>query len=84
MTFNDFIRKHKLKKKATSKVKIYDVSKKMGIDSKMGIYFKVGDVSTSNGKVNLHPSKGTHWGCFINGCYFDSNGCPPPKKFLNF
>ena len=30
--------------------------------------------------MNLHPSKGTHWVCFINENYFDSYGCVYPKK----
>ena len=32
--------------------------------------------------VNLHPSKGTHWVCFINQFYFDSYGICPPQNIL--
>ena len=58
--------------------------KKIGLDSKVGIYLRDGLFSSDIGIVNLHPSKGTHWVCYIKDCYFDSYGCPPPKKFLNY
>ena len=80
MTFNDFIHKHNLKNKTTSNKKIYEVLKKMGLDSKVGIYLRDGDFSTNYGIVNLHPSRGTQWVCFIKDFYFDSYGCSPPKK----
>ena len=35
------------------------------------------------GIINLHPTKGTHWVCFINKFYFDSYGCPPPQNILH-
>ena len=84
MTFNDFVQKHNLKNKATSNIKIYEVLKKIGLDSKVGIYLRNGSFSSDIGIVNLHPSKGTHWVCYIKDCYFDSYGCPPPKKLLNY
>ena len=34
--------------------------------------------------MNLHPSKGTNWVCYIIECYFDSYGCVPPKKLSKF
>ena len=34
MMFNDFVQKYKLKNKATSNIKIYEVLKKIGLDSK--------------------------------------------------
>ena len=34
--------------------------------------------------VNLHPSKGTHWVCYINENDFDSYGCVCPKKPSKF
>ena len=43
LTFNDFVHKHKLKNKATSNVKIYEVLKKIGLDSKVRIYLRDGD-----------------------------------------
>ena len=43
MTFNDFIHEHNLKNRATSKIKVYDVLKKIGLDSKVGIYLRDGD-----------------------------------------
>ena len=82
MTFNDFIYNYNLKNKATSNIKIYEVLKKMGLDLKVGIFLRDEIFSTNCGIVNLHPSRGTHWVLYIKDCYFDSYGCPPPKKLL--
>ena len=65
MTFNDFVCKHKLENKATSNVKIYEVLKQIGLDSKVGIYLRDGSFSSDIGIVNLHPLKGTHWVCYL-------------------
>ena len=43
-----------------------------------------GPFKSDIGIVNLHPSKGTHWVCYINENYFDSYGCSPPKKLSKF
>ena len=83
VNFNDLIKKYNLKKRATSNTKIYEVLKKMALDSKVGIYSRDGDFSTNYGVVNLHPSRGTHWVCDNKDCYFDSYGFSPPKNFLN-
>ena len=80
MTFNDFIKKCKLKNKATSNIKIYEVLKKIGLDSKVGIYLRNGPFSSDIGIVNLHPTKVTHWVCYINENYHDSYGITPPRK----
>ena len=82
ITFNDFVHKNNLKNKATTNIKIYEVLKKVGLDSEVGIYLRDGIFSTIYGIANLHPSRGTHWVLYIKDCYFDSYGCPPPKKFL--
>ena len=84
MTFHDFVHKHNLKNKATSNIKIYEVLKKLGLDSNVGIYLRDGDFLTSYGIVNLHPSRGTHWVLYNKDCYFDSYGCSLPKKLLNY
>ena len=84
ITFNDFVHKYNLKNKATSNIKIYEVLKKIGLDSKVGIYLRDGLFSTDIGIVNLHPSKGTHWVCYINENYFDSYGVVCPKKLSKF
>ena len=84
MTFNDFVYKHKLKKKATSNIKICEVLKKIGLDKKVGIYLRDGPFSTDIGIVNLHPSRGSHWICYKNENYFDSYGCVSPKKLSKF
>ena len=83
MTFNDFIKKYKLKNKATSKIKIQQVINSIGLNN-VGIYLRDGPFSSDIGIVNLHPSKGTHWICFVNENYFDSYGCVCPKKVSKF
>ena len=80
ITFNDFVHENNLKIKATSNMKIYEVMKKIGVDSKVGSYLRDGSFSSDIEIVNLHPSKGTHWVCHTNENYFDSYGCSPPKK----
>ena len=82
MTFNDFVRKHNLKNKATSIIKIYEVLKKIGLDSKVGIYLRAGLFSTHIGIVNLHPSRRSRRVLYIKDCYFDSYGCSPSINFL--
>ena len=84
ITFNDFVHKHNLKNKTTSNIKIYELLKKIGLDSKVGIYMRDGIFSTNYGIVNLNPSRGTHWVLYIKDCYFDSYGCPPPKKLPKY
>ena len=84
MTFNDFVRKHKLKNKATSNIKIYEELKKIGLDTKVGIYLRDGPLLNDIAIVNLLPSKGTHWVCYINEIYFDSYGVVCLKKLSKF
>ena len=43
-----------------------------------------GPFLSGNRIVNLHPSEGTHWVCYINENYFDSYGCVCPKKLSKF
>ena len=83
MTFNDFIKKHKLKNKATSNIKIQQVLDSIGLKN-VGIYLRDGPFSTDIGIVNLHPSKGSHWICYINENYFDSYAIVCPKKLSKF
>ena len=59
ITFNDFIQKNTLKKKATSNKKIQQVLASLGL-SDVGIYARVGAFQSDIGIVKLHPSKGTH------------------------
>ena len=68
ITFNDFVHKHNLKDKATSNIKINEVLKNIGLDSKVGIYLRDGIFSTNYGIVNLHPSRGFHWVLYIKDC----------------
>ena len=83
MTFNEFIKKFDLKNKSTSNIKLQKILTSIGIDN-VNIYLRDGPFSSDIGIVNLHPSKGTHWVCYINGNYFDSYGCSPPKKLSEF
>ena len=83
MTFNEFIKKHNLKNKATSNIKIQQVLNSIGLNN-VGIYLGDGVFTTDIGIVNLHPSKSTHWVCYINENYFDSYGCVCPKKLSKF
>ena len=84
MTFNDFVHKHNLKNKATSILKLHEVMKKIGLDANVGIYLRDGPFSSHIGIENLHPSKGTHWVCYINENYFDSYGFSSPNKLSDF
>ena len=84
MSFNGFVHKYSLKNNATSNLKLNEVLKKIGLDSKVGIFLRDGPFSTDIGIVNLHPSKGTHWVCYINENYFDSYGCICPKQLSKF
>ena len=83
MTFNDFIKKHNLKNKATSNIKIQQVLSSLSLNV-VRIYLRDGPFKSDIGIVNLHPSKGTHWVCYINESYFDSYGCVCPKKLSKF
>ena len=83
MTFNDFVKKHNLKNKATSIIKIQQVLSSLSLKD-VGIYLRDGPFSTDIGIVNLHTSKGSHWVTYINEIYFDSYGCVSSEKLSNF
>ena len=83
MSFNDFPHKTVFEK-GTSNVKLYEVLKNIGLDSKVAIYLKYGPFDTDTGKVNIHPYTGTHWVCYINENCFESYGCVCPKKLSKF
>ena len=83
MTFNDFIKKHNLRNKATSNKETQHVLSSLSLDD-VGIYLRDRPFSMNIGVVNLHPSKGTHWVCYINEKYFDSYRCVPPRKLSKF
>ena len=82
LSFNDFVKKFDLKNKATSNIKIQKVLTSIGLDN-VNIYLRDGPFSSDIGIVNLHPSKGSHWVCYINETYFDSYGVICPKKLSN-
>ena len=83
MTFNDFIKKYKLKNEATSNIKIQEVLSSLSLND-VGIYLRDGPFESNIGIVNLHPSRGTHWVFYINEIYFDSCGIVCPKKLSKF
>ena len=83
MNFNTFVYKHKLKNRATSNIKIQQVLSALSLDD-VGIYLRDEAFKSDIGVVNLHPSKGTHWVCYINENYFDSYGVVCPKKLSKF
>ena len=83
MTFNDFIKKYNLRNKATSNIKIQQVLCSIGLNN-VGIYLRDGSFSSDIGIVDLHPSKGTHWVCYINENYFHSYGVVCQKKPAKF
>ena len=83
ITINDFFKKFNLKNKATSNIKIQNILSSLSSND-VGIYLRDGPFKSDKGIVNLHPSKGTHWVCYINENYFDSYGCVPPKKLSKF
>ena len=83
LTFNEFIKKHILKNKATSIIKIEKVLVSMRLNN-VGIYLRDGPFEFDIGIVNLHPFKGSHWVCYINENYFDSYGIICPRKLSKF
>ena len=83
MTFNDFIKKYKLKNKATSNIKIRQVLSSLSLND-LGIYLRDGSFESDIGINNLHPFRYSHWVCYINENYFDSYGCVCPKKLSKF
>ena len=83
LSFNEFIKKYNLKNKATSNIKIQQVLNSIGLNN-VNIYLRDGPFASDKGIVNLHPSRGTHWVCYINENYFDSYGCVPPKNLSKF
>ena len=82
-SFNNFVHKYKLKNKATSIIKFYQILCSIGLKD-LGIFLRDGPFQSDIVIVNLHPLKGTHWAVYINAKYFDSYGCAPPGKLSKF
>ena len=83
ISFKNFVKKYKLKNRATSNIQIQQILSSLGLND-VRIYLRDGLFESDRGIVNLHPSKGSHWVCYINENYFDSYGCSPPKKLFKF
>ena len=88
MSFNDFF------EQTIWKTKQHRIKKAQHIPSslawkKVKIYLRDGTITSYVGIVNLHkrtnlPTKGTHWGAYINPNYFDSWDCSPHRKLSMF
>ena len=52
MPFSDFICRYNLNIRATSNIKIYEVLKTTGLDSKVGFYLRDGNFSSNYGILN--------------------------------
>ena len=83
MSFDEFIKKHNLKNKATSNIKIQKVLDSIGLNN-VNIYLRDGPFSSDIGIVTLHPTRGSHWVSYIHENYFDSYGIRPPRKLSKF
>ena len=83
MSFNDFVRRHDLKNKATSNIKFQQAQCSIGLN-KAGIGLRVGPFESDIGIVSLHPLKGSHWVRYKNENYFDNYGSVCPKKLPKF
>ena len=77
------LKKYKLKNKATSNIKILQVLSSLSLND-IEIYLRDGPFISDIGIVNLHPSKGSHWVCYINENFFDSYGVVCPRKLSKF
>ena len=83
ITCNDFFKKFNLKNEATSNIKIQNILSSLSLND-IGIFLRDGSFESDIGIVNLHPSKRTHWVCYIYENYFDSYGVVCPKKLSKF
>ena len=54
MVFNDFLKKYKLKNKATSNIKIQQVLSSLSLND-VGIYLRDGPFESDIGVVNIQP-----------------------------
>ena len=83
MTFHDFVHKYNVTNKATSNIKKEQVLSFLSLND-VGIYLRDRPFKTDRGIVSLHPSKGTHWFCYVNENYFKRYDCDPPQKPTKF
>ena len=83
MSFNDFIHKYNLKKRATSNTKIQHINSSLAL-SDLKIFLEDGSFTYVVGIVSLHQPNGTLWVAFINRNYCDSYYCSTPQKLSRF
>ena len=81
LSFKELVDKYALKDEATFNIKIKEILDILKLNS-TGIYLRDDKFTTTAGKVNLHPTKKTHWVMFSNQKVFDSYGCPPPENII--
>jgi hypothetical protein len=83
LSFVDFMKRYKLENAATSNVKISEVINKLGVKD-FNIYMGNDKLTTKQGIINMHTTKGTHWVCYIinnkQNKYFDSYGQKPNQN----
>ena len=78
MSINEFLQKHKIKSKATSKVKIHSICTDVDMYSGDGPFISIIPI------VKLHATKGTQWVAYNKQNYFDSYRICPPEKLCKF
>ena len=83
MTFNDFVHKYKLKNKAATKIKVFQILSSTGSNN-VGIYLRDGSFECDVRIFSFHPFRGSHWTLYIYENYFDSYGCGLMKNYLSF
>ena len=62
--FIEFIKKHNLRNEATSNIKLQQVLNSIGLNN-VGIFLRDEAFEFDIGIVNLHPSKRSHWVCYL-------------------
>ena len=83
ISFKDFINKYKIRNKAISNIKIYQVFSFWSLNN-LKRYLGDRPFSSDVGIVKLNPSKGTQWDVYSNEKFFDSYGCSAPQKLSKF
>ena len=63
-SFTEFVNKFNLKNQAIPKIGMRAVLNKIKLNAI--VYMRDNRFSTKYGIVNLHPSKETHWVCYID------------------
>ena len=81
LSFKELVDKYALKDEANFNLKLKEILHILKLNS-TGIYLRDDKFTTTAGKVNLPPTKRTHWVMFSNQKYFDSYGYPPTENII--